>query len=178
MAPIKSTFLPFQFRMAASEPNHTAVVRLADLKDALQITAVINASFREVEEFFVAGDRIDLAEVRELFSKGKFLLAETDGKVVGCVYIEPRGERAYLGLLAVDPEIQQSGVGSALMNAAEEYCSGLGCRYMDIKIVNLRESLPAFYHKRGYIKTGESPFPEEIETILPCHFIDMSKQLI
>ena len=34
----------------------------------------------------------------------------------------PKFSRAYLGLLAVDPAHQQSGLGSVLMDAAEDYC--------------------------------------------------------
>jgi hypothetical protein len=48
---------------------------------------------------------------------------------------------------------------------------------MDIKVVNLREDLPRFYARRGYVETGTSPFPAEIETKLACHFIEMSKPL-
>ena len=44
-------------------------------------------------------------------AKGQFLLAGDNEKLTGCVYLERRGERAYLGLLAVDPERQGSGIG-------------------------------------------------------------------
>ena len=80
-------------------------------------------------------------------------------------------------MLAVDPGAQQSGLGFMLMDAAEDYCRALGLRFMDIKVVNLREELAGFYRKRGYVETGTSAFPAEVETKLPCHFIDMSKPL-
>ena len=48
---------------------------------------------------------------------------------------------------------------------------------MDLRIVNLREELPAFYRKLGYTETGTEPFPETEPTRLPCHLICMSKQL-
>ncbi len=99
-------------------------------------------------------------------------------RLEGCVYVEPRGQRAYLGLLSVNPAIQQRGAGSHLMKAAEEHGRKLGCQYMDILIVNHRSELPQFYNKRGYVETGTSPFPPEVETKLPCHFIDMSKRLV
>ena len=89
----------------------------------------------------------------------------------------PQFPRAYLGLLAVDPAYQQSGLGSVLMNAAEDYCRAQGASFMDIKVVSLREELCGFYRRRGYVKTGTSSFPAEVETKLPCHFIDMSKPL-
>ena len=64
-----------------------------------------------------------------------------------------------------------------LMDAAEDYCRTLGLKFMDIKVVNLRETLAVFYRKRGYVETGTSAFPAEVVTKLPCHFIDMSKHL-
>lgn len=145
--------------------------------DAARITAVINAAFSVAEGFFIDGDRIKQDEVERLLGKGAFLLAESEGVINGCVYVEPRGERSYLGLLSVDPACQQGGLGSLLMHAAENYCRARGSRFMDILIVNLRQELPAFYEKRGYLESGTTPFPAEIETKLPCHFINMSKLL-
>ena len=152
-------------------------IRIATSGDAPQITAVINAAFRIAEGFFVDGNRITQAEVEESLAKGAFLLAETNGKVNGCVYVEPRGERSYLGLLSVDPTCQQGGLGSLLMTEAEKYCRERGSHRMDIVIVSLRDELPSFYQKRGYVESGTSPFPADVPTKIPCHFINMSKPL-
>lgn len=163
-------------------------VRLAKPDDAERIMSVINSAFRRAEEFFVDGDRIDVRSVLNFLNSGTFLLAESEGALLGCVYVEPcpvdgdrssasPQDRAYLGLLAVDPAHQQSGLGSALMDAAEDYGRGLGVGFMDIKVVNLREKLFGFYSRRGYIVTGTSPFPADVETKVSCHFIDMSKRL-
>lgn len=155
----------------------TSPIRIATTADAPEITAVINAAFKIAEEFFVDGNRITQAEVEELLSKGAFLLAEAEDKLNGCVYVEPRGERSYLGLLSVDPTCQQTGLGSRLMNEAEKYSRERGSHCMDILIVNLREDLPSFYQKRGYVESGTTPFPEDVPTRIPCHFINMSKPL-
>src|SRR5690348_9961501 len=101
--------------------NHNSEIRLAVPSDAEQITAIINAAFRIVEGFFIDGNRITLEEVRQSFARGAFLVAAVDEAITGCVYVEPRRERVYLGLLSVDPARQQKGIGSWLMTAAEEY---------------------------------------------------------
>lgn len=155
----------------------TLSIRIATKPDAPQITAVINAAFRIAEGFFIDGNRITQAEVEESLAKGNFLLAEAEGKLNGCVYVELRGERSYLGLLSVDPATQQRGLGSKLMIEAERYCRERGSRAMDILIVSLREELPAFYQKRGYVESGTTPFPADVPTRIPCHFINMSKSL-
>jgi len=100
-------------------------------------------------------DRIDTASILNFLDAGTFLLAEREHLLQGCVYVERREQgRAYLGLLAVDPATQQSGLGSLLMRGAEDYCRGLGLGFIDIKIVNLRTELTGFYGRRGYIETG------------------------
>src|SRR6185503_10241796 len=119
-----------------SRESKSVRVRMAQREDAEKITTVINSAFRAVEQFFVEGDRVDVGEVLKLLGSGKFLLAESEHTLLGCVYVEPHhldsnrsaaqsGGSAYLGLLAVDPANQQSGLGSMLMEAAEDYCRAL-----------------------------------------------------
>lgn len=155
----------------------TISIHLATRADAARITSVINAAFNIAEGFFIDGPRISQAEVEQSLERGAFLLAEDGDKLNGCVYVELRGERSYLGLLSVDPSYQQSGLGSVLMLEAEKYCREQGSRFMDILIVNLRTDLPAFYEHRGYVENGTTPFPADVETKIPCHFINMSKPL-
>ena len=138
---------------------------------------LINSAFA-VERFFLDQDRIDIQGVREYFGMGVFFLAEEKAAPVGCVYVEPRGERAYLGLLAVDPSRQGAGIGRMLMDAGEEYCRAAGCSFIDLRIVNLRTDLPGFYRKLGYTETGTTaPFPAEARVKRPCHLVDLSKRL-
>jgi len=158
--------------------NQAVHIRTAEPSDARQIMAVINSAFRIAEEFFCFEDRITLEEVERLFTTGTFLVAESDRVLAGCVYVELKdGDRSYLGLLSVDPAQQQGGLGSLLMTAAERYCRELGSRFMDIYIVNLRIELTPFYQHRGYAETGTLPFPAEVKTTQPCHFITMTKPL-
>lgn len=152
-------------------------IRIANPSDAEKIAAVINAAFSVVEGFFMDGDRIKLEEVKHSLSTGAFLVAEDQNGMNGCVYVEPRGERAYLGLLSVDPSRQKSGLGSRLIAAGEEYCRERGARFMDIYIVNLRTELPAFYEHRGYVENGTTPFPADVPTKQPCHLINLTKPL-
>ena len=160
-----------------TSPGTSIAFRIATAADTARVTAVINAAFRIAEEFFIEGNRITEAEVEQSLTQGTFIVAEVEGSLDGCVYVELRGDRSYLGLLSVDPERQQAGLGSLLMKEAERYCREHGSREMDIVIVNVREELPSFYRKRGYIETGTSPFPDDVPTRIPCHFINMSKPL-
>jgi N-acetylglutamate synthase-like GNAT family acetyltransferase len=152
-------------------------VRRAVPSEANTITLIINAAFRQAESFFIERDRIAVEQVQSLLETGEFLISDEDGTITGCVYVERKGDRSYLGLLAVAPRAQKSGLGSSLMTVAEDHCRKAGSRFMDIQIVNLRKELPDFYHRRGYVETGTAPFTAGISTKLPCYFVKMSKAL-
>jgi GNAT superfamily N-acetyltransferase len=155
----------------------SAASRTAESGDADSIASLVNAAFR-VERFFIDADRTDPDKVRALLQKGKFLLAEEAGTLVGCVYVELRGDRGYFGLLAVDPAHQRAGMGSRLVAAAEEYCRAAGCVFMDLTTVNLRKELPGYYRRLGYVENGTLPFPEDqYPPKMPCHLVKMSKPL-
>jgi hypothetical protein len=63
------------------------------------------------------------------------------------------------------------------MGAAEDCCARAGCRFMDLRIVNVRKELPGFYHRLGYVETGTEPFTAGLNPKVPCHFVNMSKPL-
>jgi GNAT superfamily N-acetyltransferase len=150
--------------------------RFAIEADAEAISTLVNAAFK-VERFFIDRDRIDPGKVREMLRSGKYLLAEENGKLIACVYVELRGKRAYFGLLGVDPSRQGQGLGRKMVEEAERYARAAGCEFMDLRIVNLRAELPPFYRRLGYLETGTEPFAADAEPSQPCHFIRMSKPL-
>jgi predicted N-acetyltransferase YhbS len=152
-------------------------IRIATEADFESVKWLINAAF-EVERFFKNEDRVNTLTLQEYFRNGVFLVSEEAEQPAGCVYVELRGQRAYLGLLSVDPSRQKSGIGRRLTAAAEEFARESGAHFMDIRVVNLRTELPPIYEKLGYKVTGTEPFPaEQMPITLPCHFITMSKEL-
>jgi len=151
-------------------------IRMAEPKDVELLARLINAAF-VAEQPFIEGERIDPKGVREYMKKGKFLVAEDASGLVGCVYVELRGERGYLGLLGVAPARQGTGLGRKLMDAAENYFRAAGCRAIDLRIISPRTPLPAFYQRMGYTQTGTAPLAPDVPVKVPCHYILMSKQL-
>jgi ribosomal protein S18 acetylase RimI-like enzyme len=151
--------------------------RAATLADAEPLARLINAAFH-VELPFIDGDRTNPDGVRTYMEKGKFLLAEDSSALAGCVYVELRGDRGYLGLLGVDPQLQGTGLGRKLMNAAENFFRQAGCVAVDLRVVSARTPLPAFYRHLGYLETGTAPFAPDVPAKVPCHYILMSKTLV
>ena len=153
-------------------------VRVARESDLLALMTLVNQAF-QVERFFLIGNRLDPESTRQHFEKGRFLLAEENSVLVGCVFVELHGDRGYLGLLSVDPARQKSGIGRQLVSAAEEFARGTRALHMDLTVVNLRSELLLFYQKLGYTVIGTEPAREDLARRVsqPCHLIRMSKPL-
>lgn len=153
-------------------------LRFATESDLPALMDLINRAFA-VEKFFKKNDRLTPEATREYFQRGRFLVSEQNGQIHACVFVELKGNRAYLGLLSVDPARQKSGLGSRLVAAAEEYARELGAHHMDLTIVNVREELPGYYQRLGYTITGTEAIPPEMigPVTMPCHFVLMTKPL-
>lgn len=163
--------------MNASAIEEYPRVRVATQQDVAELTKLINAAFI-VERPFFEGDRIDEQGTCELFEKGKFLIAEDARGIAGCVYCEVRGDHGYLGLLAVAPPLQGTGLGRKLVGAAEDYFRSSGCVAVELRIISQRTPLPPFYRRLGYVEIGIAPFSPIARSKVPGHYILMFKPLM
>jgi GNAT superfamily N-acetyltransferase len=152
-------------------------IRDAGERDVEAIVGLVNTAFL-VELFFIERDRTDPEMIRGLMEKGKFLLAEDGTSLAGCVYVELRGERGYLGMLSVALALQRQGLGRQMMAAAEKFFREAGCSFSDLKIVDVRTDLLTMYRQLGYVETGTAPYENRFPTKIPVHFIEMSKLLV
>ena len=149
---------------ATSSPESSAEyrVRLANSADTDALVRLINTAF-VVEKPIIDGDRIN---------------AEKVNAFVSCIYVEIKdSRRGYLGLLAVDPNRQKSGVGRRTVEAAENFLRQAGCEFADLRVVNVRAELQPIYERLGYSVTGIAPIPDTILLKVPSHFTVMSKTL-
>jgi ribosomal protein S18 acetylase RimI-like enzyme len=159
-----------------SPHDESVSIRSAVSEDIPALVRLINAAF-VVEQFVFEGERINTEETRAFMDTGKFLLAEDATGFVGCVYLAILEDRGYLGLLAVDPARQGTGLGSKLVAAAEDYFRASGCSAVDLRVISQRTPLPSFYRRLGYIEIGTAPFSPSLQTKVAGHYIVMSKPL-
>ena len=153
-------------------------VREAAAADRPRLISLINSAFSV--ETFLEGARTDEVRLAAMMAKGAILVAEDrDGRLLASVYMERRGPRGYLGMLAVDPARQGEGLGRRLMEAAEARFREQGCEGVDITVLNLRPELLPIYRRFGYVETGTEEFKPSrpLRPRLECHCIVMSKQL-
>jgi len=151
-------------------------IRTAQNGDVPALVQLINAAFI-VERFVFDGDRINREEMQAFMETGRFSVAEDSAGLAGCVYVQVRDGRGYLGLLAVDPGRQGQGLGRTLVAAAEDYFRTEGCSAVDLRIISPRTPLPPFYRHLGYAEIGTAAFSPSLQSKVPGHYIIMSKQL-
>lgn len=98
----------------------------------------------------------DLARLRS-----KVLVAEQDGEMVACAHVCDDAGVGYFGMFAVRPELQNAGLGRAVLAEAERVArEEWGLSLMRMSVIDLREELIAWYERRGYRRTGvKKPFP-------------------
>jgi GNAT superfamily N-acetyltransferase len=152
-------------------------IRIATEADSEAIAGLVNTAFL-VERFFIERDRTNPETVRGMMTKGKFLLVENGHNIIGSIYAELRGERGYFGMLSIDPSHQGHGVGRELVQTVEEDFRTAGCKFCDLKIVNVRTDLHEMYHRWGYVDTGTGVYDDPTPTKIPVHFVNMSKRLL
>jgi len=153
-------------------------VRVATEQDGPGLVALVNSAF--AIESFLEGTRTDDAGLIRMMEKGKILVAlDGTGRLVGCVYTEIRGERGYLGMLAIDPQRQGTGLARPLVGAAEEQFRRMGCETVDITVLSLRAELLPIYRRFGFQETGTEEMgpTRSLKPGVECHCIVMSKQL-
>jgi ribosomal protein S18 acetylase RimI-like enzyme len=155
-------------------------IRFRNAVDADQprLIELINAAF--AVETFLEGTRTDEERLTAMMAKGNILLAEDgNGQLLASVYMERRGDRGYLGMLAVNPARQGEGLGRRMVEAAEDRFREQGCEGVDITVLSLRPELRPIYRRFGYVETGTEEFrpSRPFRPGIECHCIVMSKPL-
>ena len=158
--------------------KNAVVLRVAAAGDQLRLIAMINTAF-SIEKF-VDGTRTDEERLAATMEAGEILLAEDgEGRLLGSIYMERKGKRGYLGMLAVDPAHQGRGLGQLLLRAGEERFRSEGMEAVDIIVLNLRPELLPIYERFGYEVTGTREFKTSrpLRPGYECHGVTMTKRL-
>ncbi len=133
------------------------IKRPATVADIALLHALVESAYRGEtarggwthEADMIEGPRTDSATLQGLIEREdeEIFVAEQDGRIIGCVQVSSKGDGlAYLGLLAVDPGLQASGLGKAMIAFAEQQAVvRFGARAMEMTVVSRRPELIAYY---------------------------------
>lgn len=147
-------------------------IRPATLDDTQALEKLVNSAYRgesskagwTTEADLLDGQRTDAEELAKLINTpgNTILLALDNGHILGCVYLQNKGETMYLGMLTVQPQLQARGIGKQLLKAGEAYAKEQGCTRVEMTVISVRHELIAWYNKHGYLFTGDTrPFPAD-----------------
>lgn len=161
--------------MTAAVDTAPVTFRAATTADAPAIVALVESAYRgdvskqgwTTEADFLDGQRTDPDSVSELIARGysRVVLAERRERLLCCCHVERLQQVGrnigYFGMFAVDPTLQGSGVGRQVLAEAERVAKvEWNCDEMQMTVITIRDSLIAWYERRGYVRTGVlKPFP-------------------
>jgi ribosomal protein S18 acetylase RimI-like enzyme len=176
-------------------PDEEVRLRRATEADYPSIVALTNNAYRErgpgqswnVEDMIV-GERLTDELLREDLATAphaQLMIWRDEGEDhLGHVWLEPQDDGAcYLGLLAVRPDLQDRKLGRRLLTAAEDHARAGGASRVRMTVVAQRETLIAWYERRGYARTGETqPWPYHdprpgVPTRPDLHFVVLERAL-
>ena len=168
-------------------------ITIAAKEDIAPIEKLVNSAYRgdssrkgwTTEADLLDGIRTNKDVLSGMINRGDSIVLKCNNaknQLVGCVYLQKKEDKLYLGMLTVAPDIQAQGIGKKLLQAAEEYAQTQQCTAITITVISLRQELIKWYERRGYKATGErKPFPSNDPRFgLPkqqLEFIVMEKQL-
>ncbi|WP_342648663.1 GNAT family N-acetyltransferase [Mucilaginibacter sp. CSA2-8R] len=140
----------------------------AQLSDVPVLNKLVNNAYRgetsklgwTSESHLLEGIRIDEDELSSYFARPEIAILKytnSEDEIVGCVYLEKTAnQRLYLGMLSVNPLMQNASIGRQLLMAADEYARREDCKFIKISVITSRHELIAWYQRRGFMPTGET----------------------
>jgi len=148
-------------------------VTQATATDVPELNVLVNSAYRgetskqgwTTEANLLDGLRIDEGTLAGYFTDDAItILKNTDDEdhINGCVYLELRSPKLYVGMFSVSPLLQGKGIGRDLLLAAEAYAKKANCHTLTMTVISIRHELISWYERRGYKATGEMlPFHVE-----------------
>jgi predicted N-acetyltransferase YhbS len=102
---------------------------------------------------------LTVAKLAEKAASEIGFVANSDGRLVGCVFIAEKPDHFYLGKLAVAADLQGAGIGKKLLRAAEVFAKDHGKPVIELQTrVELTGNHAAFA-RLGFRETGRTAHP-------------------
>ena len=148
------------------------MIEKAGLNDVAALNLLVNSAYRgdeskkgwTTEAFMLEGVRIDDDELIEMMNEPNssvFKYVEND-VILGCVLLKIQENKLYLGMLCVNPELQNSGIGKKILRFADDFAVENKLIAIKMTVISQRVELINWYNRHGYLDSGfREPFPEQ-----------------
>lgn len=156
MAPIDQTHARLPSR-ARDRPSAAAKLRTRVKLDDLAISSAIASDLDEILSLLTAVNLPHDGVSEQLASF--IVMRNGDSRVVGCAGVERHGALGLLRSVAIDPQLQRSGVGQRLVAAALEYAGGSEIEEVVLLTTTARDF---FAHRFGFTETTREPYDEPL----------------
>lgn len=130
-----------------------ATIRPYQEHDIPYILSVIKRAFAEHQGKITppsSAEQKTVAILKEELKTASALVAETEGKLVGCIFYQPDRACYYLNRLAVLPEYQGRGIATVLMGAVENEVRSLGGDCLTLSVRLSLEKQQILYRRLGF----------------------------
>jgi ribosomal protein S18 acetylase RimI-like enzyme len=147
-------------------------VAIATVRDIPRIVQFVNSAYRgdssrlgwTTEADLLDGQRVDEQGLYELIRApaSAVLVMRTADTLLGCCHVSKVSSgNAYVGMVSIEPSMQNVGLGRQLLIAAETYArTELAASQLRMTVISVRSELLSWYQRRGYHITSERvPFP-------------------
>lgn len=85
------------------------------------------------------------------YADGLFFVAVGNDTVIGTIMGGYDGHRGWVYSVAVSPDVQRRGIGTALMKHVELALAELGCPKVNLQVRADNDAIVAFYESLGYL---------------------------
>lgn len=134
-------------------------------KDIKASVDIINKAYRQkakgkawtTEAHLLSGIRVNEEMLKASLKDEniRIYIAKLNNKLLAIIQAKLEDEDIHLGLFAVDPEFQASGIGKQLLNFAENSAKKLWNKNSFImEVISSRKELKEYYLRRGYTDTN------------------------
>lgn len=136
-------------------------IRTYQESDRSTVVALWNAVFPKPEPH---NDPNASIERKMASDDGLFFVAEIDETVVGTVMAGYDGHRGWIYSLAVETRFRRQGIGSALLQQAEEELRRRGCPKINLQVIAGNDEAVEFYRRLGFVQEPRVDFGKRLVT--------------
>ena len=168
------------------------MIKVADINDITKLEILINSAYRgesgrkgwTTESDILSGIRIDSLELFAIINSvnSTIFKYELTDVILGCVLLEEKIDKLYLGMFCVSPTEQNSGIGKKILQFATNFAISKGLPKIVMTVIATRTELIDWYKRHDFVDSGKrEPFPDGYEQYIlsgeTLEFMVLEKQI-